>query len=144
FLNDQGRAEPMIMGCYGIGVSRTLSAVIEQHNDDKGIIWPTAITPYEVHIISVNPKQEVQKNLADQLYDTYRTQYEVLYDDRAERAGVKFNDADLIGIPVRVVVGKQAANGIVEVKNRRTGDAVEVHIDNLQETIQSIYASFES
>lgn len=144
FLNDQGRAEPMIMGCYGIGVSRTLSAVVEQHNDDKGIIWPTAITPYEVHIISVNPKQEAQKNLADQLYAAYRTQYEVLYDDRTERAGVKFNDADLIGIPVRVVVGKQAADGIVEVKNRRTGDAVEVHIDDLQETIQSIYASFES
>lgn len=141
FLNDQGRAEPMIMGCYGIGVSRTLSAVIEQHHDDKGIIWPTSITPYDVHVISVNPKQEAQQALADQLYADLKANYDVLYDDRNERAGVKFNDADLIGIPVRVVVGKQAAEGIVEVKNRKTGESFEVSVDALEEKIKSIYAT---
>ncbi|WP_414046594.1 proline--tRNA ligase [Macrococcus equi] len=143
FLNDQGRAEPMIMGCYGIGVSRTLSAVIEQHHDDKGIIWPTSITPFEVHIITANAKQEVQRELADQLYDAYKKDYEVLYDDRIERAGVKFNDADLIGVPVRIVVGKQAADGIVEVKNRRTGESFDVPVAELDEKIKAIYASFE-
>ncbi|MCE4956744.1 proline--tRNA ligase [Macrococcoides caseolyticum] len=143
FLNDQGRAEPMIMGCYGIGVSRTLSAVIEQHHDDKGIIWPTSITPFEIHIITANAKQDVQRELADQLYDAYKRDYEVLYDDRIERAGVKFNDADLIGVPVRVVVGKQAAEGIVEVKNRRTGESFDVPVAELDEKIKAIYASFE-
>lgn len=143
FLNDQGRAEPMIMGCYGIGVSRTLSAVIEQHHDDKGIIWPTSITPFEIHIITANAKQDVQRELADQLYDAYKKDYEVLYDDRIERAGVKFNDADLIGVPVRVVVGKQAAEEIVEVKNRRTGETFEIPVAELDAKIKSIYASFE-
>ncbi|WP_414043320.1 proline--tRNA ligase [Macrococcus animalis] len=143
FLNDQGRAEPMIMGCYGIGVSRTLSAVIEQHHDDKGIIWPTSITPFEIHIITANAKQDIQRELADQLYDAYKKDYEVLYDDRVERAGVKFNDADLIGVPVRVVVGKQAAEEIVEVKNRRTGESFDVPVAELDEKIKAIYASFE-
>lgn len=143
FLNDQGRAEPMIMGCYGIGVSRTLSAVIEQHHDDRGIIWPKSITPFEIHIITANAKQEVQRELADQLYDAYKKDYEVLYDDRVERAGVKFNDADLIGIPVRIVVGKQASEEIVEVKNRRTGDTFEVPVSELDLKIKSIYDSFE-
>lgn len=143
FLNDQGRAEPMIMGCYGIGVSRTLSAVIEQHHDDKGIIWPTSITPFEIHIITANAKQYTQRELADKLYDAYKRDYEVLYDDRNERAGVKFNDADLIGVPVRIVVGKQAADEIVEVKNRRTGESFEVPVSELDAKIKAIYASFE-
>lgn len=143
FLNDQGRAEPMIMGCYGIGVSRTLSAVIEQHHDDKGIIWPTSITPFEIHIITANAKQDTQRELADQLYDAYKRDFEVLYDDRNERAGVKFNDADLIGVPVRIVVGKQAADEIVEVKNRRTGESFEVPVSELDAKIKAIYASFE-
>lgn len=143
FLNDQGRAEPMIMGCYGVGVSRTLSAVIEQHHDDKGIIWPTSITPFEIHIITANAKQDTQRELADQLYDAYKRDYEVLYDDRNERAGVKFNDADLIGVPVRIVVGKQAADEIVEVKNRRTGESFEVPVSELDAKVKAIYASFE-
>lgn len=143
FLNDQGRAEPMIMGCYGIGVSRTLSAVIEQHHDDRGIIWPKSITPFEIHIITANAKQDVQRELADQLYDAYKKDYEVLYDDRIERAGVKFNDADLIGVPVRIVVGKQASEEIVEVKNRRTGETFEVPVSELDLIIKSIYDSFD-
>lgn len=143
FLNDQGRAEPMIMGCYGIGVSRTLSSVIEQHHDEKGIIWPTSITPFDIHIITANAKQDTQRELADQLYDAYKRDYEVLYDDRNERAGVKFNDADLIGVPVRIVVGKLASEEIVEVKNRRTGESFEVPVSELDTKIKAIYASFE-
>ncbi len=143
FLDEQGKARPMIMGCYGIGVSRTLSAVIEQHHDDNGIIWPKAIAPYDVHIISVNPKQEVQRNLADQLYDKFRQHYDVLYDDRNERAGVKFNDADLIGVPLRIVVGKNASDGMVEVKLRKTGESFDVAVDELQAKIDSLYGTLE-
>nr|WP_263313493.1 proline--tRNA ligase [Mammaliicoccus sp. Marseille-Q6498] len=139
FLDEQGKAKPLIMGCYGIGVSRTLSAVIEQHHDDHGIIWPKAIAPYDVHLIAINPKQEAQKELADQLYDQIRNQFDVLYDDRKERAGVKFNDADLIGLPVRVMVGKQAADGIVEVKRRDNSESEEVHIDELENVLKAYY-----
>lgn len=139
FLDEQGKAQPMIMGCYGIGVSRTLSAVIEQHHDDNGIVWPKAITPYDLHLISVNPKQEAQKTVADELYSQLTDNYDVLYDDRQERAGVKFNDADLIGIPLRIVVGKRAAEGIVEVKLRATGESFEVSVDELAEKISSLY-----
>ncbi|UNA85657.1 proline--tRNA ligase [Staphylococcus pseudintermedius] len=121
-LNQQGREQNLTMGCYGIGVSRTLSAIIEQHHDDNGIIWPKSVTPFDVHLISVNPKKDEQRACADRLYDQLLGTYDVLYDDRNERAGVKFNDADLIGIPVRVVVGKNASEGIVEVKRRDTGD----------------------
>lgn len=138
-LNEQGKAMPMIMGCYGVGISRTLSAVIEQHHDDFGIIWPKSITPFAVHVISVNPKQELQKNLADELYAQFKTNYETLYDDRNERAGVKFNDADLIGIPIRIVVGKRADESIVEVKLRKTDASEEVHVSNLQEHVKALY-----
>ncbi|TDL97760.1 proline--tRNA ligase [Macrococcus brunensis] len=139
FLNEQGKAQPMIMGCYGIGVSRTLSAVIEQHHDDNGIIWPKSITPFDIHVISVNPKQEAQRLLADQLYTDFSKNYQVLYDDRQERAGVKFNDADLIGVPLRIVVGKQAADEIVEVKVRQTGESFEVPVSELATKIETLY-----
>jgi len=129
----------MIMGCYGIGVSRTLSAVIEQHHDDNGIIWPKSITPFDIHVISVNPKQDAQRLLADQLYTDFSKSYQVLYDDRQERAGVKFNDADLIGIPLRIVVGKQAADEIVEVKIRATGETFEVPVNELVAKIETLY-----
>ncbi|MDN6181718.1 MAG: proline--tRNA ligase, partial [Staphylococcus equorum] len=131
FLNDQGRAQPLLMGCYGIGISRTLSAIVEQNNDENGIIWPKSVTPFELHLITINPKKDDQRELADQLYTQLKENYDVLYDDRKERAGVKFNDADLIGLPIRIVVGKNAAEGIVEVKRRDTGDSEDVHIDNL-------------
>ncbi|MDN6067122.1 MAG: proline--tRNA ligase, partial [Staphylococcus equorum] len=130
FLNDQGRAQPLLMGCYGIGISRTLSAIVEQNNDENGIIWPKSVTPFELHLITINPKKDDQRELADQLYTQLKENYDVLYDDRKERAGVKFNDADLIGLPIRIVVGKNAAEGIVEVKRRDTGDSEDVHIDN--------------
>ncbi|PTE68895.1 proline--tRNA ligase [Staphylococcus devriesei] len=139
FLDNQGKAQPLIMGCYGIGVSRTLSAIVEQNNDENGIIWPKSVTPFDLHLITINPKKEEQLELSNQLYSQLQQQYDVLYDDRQERAGVKFNDADLIGLPIRIVVGKRAAEGIVEVKVRQTGESEEVHIDDLSKHVASLY-----
>ncbi|NLK11007.1 MAG: proline--tRNA ligase [Staphylococcus equorum] len=141
FLNDQGRAQQLLMGCYGIGISRTLSAIVEQNNDENGIIWPKSVTPFELHLITINPKKDDQRELADQLYTQLKENYDVLYDDRKERAGVKFNDADLIGLPIRIVVGKNAAEGIVEVKRRDTGDSEDVHIDNLINYVNELYTN---
>lgn len=139
FLDNQGKAQPLIMGCYGIGVSRTLSAIVEQNNDDNGIIWPKSVTPFEVHLITINPKKDDQRELGDELYQALQASFEVLYDDRKERAGVKFNDADLIGLPVRVVVGKRASEGIVEVKRRDNGESEEVAAADLVNYVKDLY-----
>jgi len=139
YLDENGKAQPMIMGCYGIGVSRTLSAVVEQFHDDNGITWPVSVAPFHVHLIPVNIKNEDQQSLANRLYDELLTNgFEVLYDDRPERAGVKFADSDLIGIPVRVVIGKKANEGIVEVKVRKTGESMEVPIHELKDALQQL------
>ncbi|MDU0450807.1 proline--tRNA ligase [Staphylococcus chromogenes] len=142
-LNNQGREQTLTMGCYGIGVSRTLSAIIEQHHDENGIIWPKAITPYDIHVISVNPKKEDQRELADQIYNQFNDDYKVLYDDRQERAGVKFNDADLIGLPLRIVVGKNASDGIVEVKRRDNGEKEDVNVNDLTTYISKLYEQIQ-
>ncbi|MGE7672564.1 proline--tRNA ligase [Lysinibacillus sp. NPDC094403] len=126
FLDEQGKAQPFIMGCYGIGVSRILAAVAEHFQDENGFVWPTQLAPYDIHVVPVNTKDETQVALADELYGLLKSyRYDVLFDDRAERAGVKFADADLIGLPVRVTVGKKATEGIVEVKFRQTGETFE-------------------
>ena len=139
FLDNQGKAKPLIMGCYGIGVSRTLSAVVEQNNDENGIIWPKSVTPFDLHLITINPKKEDQRELGDKIYAELQSSYEVLYDYRKERAGVKFNDADLIGLPIRIVVGKRADEGIVEVKRRDNGESEEVEVSNLASYIDNLY-----
>jgi prolyl-tRNA synthetase len=139
YLDENGKSQPMIMGCYGIGVSRTLAAVVEQFNDENGLVWPAQIAPFEVHLIPINLKDEAQSNLASDLYEQLKAQgLEVLMDDRAERPGVKFADSDLIGLPVRVTVGKKAADGIVELKVRKTGEMQEVHKDELLQTIADL------
>ncbi|MCD8878462.1 proline--tRNA ligase [Staphylococcus kloosii] len=138
-LDNQGKAKPLLMGCYGIGVSRTLSAIVEQNNDDNGIIWPKSVAPFDLHLITLNPKKDEQRELGDQLYASLKNSFDVLYDDRKERAGVKFNDADLIGLPVRVVIGKNAAEGIVEVKRRDTGESEDVHVDDLVDYAKALY-----
>lgn len=126
FLDEQGKAQPFIMGCYGIGVSRLLAAVAEQFQDENGFVWPAQLAPYDLHLVPVNTKDEAQVQLADELYGVLKSyRYDVLYDDRAERAGVKFADADLIGLPVRITVGKKASEGLVEVKFRATGESAE-------------------
>ncbi|MEW9667670.1 proline--tRNA ligase [Ammoniphilus sp. 3BR4] len=132
FLDENGKEKPMIMGCYGIGISRTVAAVVEQNHDENGIIWPLSIAPYQVHLIAVNTKNEDQVKLAETLYESLQgAGFEVLYDDRPERAGVKFKDADLIGIPLRVTVGGKASEGIVECKIRKTGEMLEISADQV-------------
>ena len=97
YLDENGRAQPMIMGCYGIGISRTLSAIVEQHHDEKGIIWPETVAPYDLHLLALNMKNDAQKELAETLYERLEDEgFDVLFDDRQERAGVKFADSDLI------------------------------------------------
>ncbi|HEM2810145.1 TPA: proline--tRNA ligase [Streptococcus suis] len=148
-LDENGRSMPIIMGCYGIGVSRLLSAVLEQHarlfvnKTPKGeyryawgINFPKELAPFDVHLIPVNVKDEEAMALTQSIETSLvAAGYEVLTDDRNERVGVKFSDSDLIGLPIRVTVGKKAADGIVEVKIKGTGDTVEVHVDQLLETL---------
>ena len=148
-LDENGRAVPVVMGCYGIGVSRLLSAVMEQHarlfvnktpKGDYRYVWginfPKELAPFDVHLIPVNVKDEEALALTEQLEaELLKAGYEVLTDDRNERAGVKFSDSDLIGLPIRVTIGKKAADRIVEVKIKATGDTIEVHVDNLLETL---------
>jgi len=121
FLDENGREQPMIMGCYGLGIGRTVAAAIEQNHDDDGIIWPLPLAPFSVLLIALNPQEESVRRAADELYDALRQHgVEVFYDDRPERPGVKFKDADLIGIPLRLVVGKKSlAEGKVELSRRR-------------------------
>lgn len=132
FLDEHQQRKPILMGCYGIGVSRVLMAAIEQNHDEKGIIWPKAIAPFDIHLIQVNQKNETQLEVSNNLYNKLiDAGYEVLFDDRDERAGVKFNDADLIGIPIRVTVGRGATDGKVEVRYRHQNESTEVSIDQL-------------
>ena len=124
FTTAEGGQEAFWMGCYGIGVSRLAQAAVEQHHDQAGICWPLAIAPFAVVIVVANMQDETQLQLGEQLYDTLRAEgVDVLLDDRSERAGVKFKDADLIGIPWRLVVGRDAANGQVELVERATREA---------------------
>ncbi len=126
FLDQKGQEKPMIMGCYGIGVGRTLAAVIEQHHDENGIIWPMAIAPYHVILIPTNTADQEILALSEEIYQKLQEQgIEVLLDDREERPGVKFKDADLIGIPLRITVGRKAKDGIVELKDRKSGEVWE-------------------
>jgi prolyl-tRNA synthetase len=119
YVDAGGGERSMIMGCYGIGVSRLFAAIAEQHHDERGIVWPAAVAPFQVHLIPVSTQDEAQLSLALTLYHELRGRgVEVLLDDRAERAGVKFNDADLLGIPLRVVIGRDAADGKVELMER--------------------------
>lgn len=128
YLDRDGKTHPMVMGCYGIGITRTVAASIEQNHDKDGIIWPVAIAPYEVVIVPANNKDEGVMNAARHLYDEMEDcQDEVILDDRDERAGIKFKDADLIGYPIRVTIGKKwKESGLVEVRLRRSGVVSEV------------------
>ena len=135
-LDQNGRQTDMVMGCYGIGVSRLLSAVAEQTADEHGLAWPDSIAPFDVHVIPVNAKNEEQMQMAESITKTLEAAgYEVLLDDRKERAGVKFADADLIGLPLRVTVGKKVSEGIVEVKIRKTGETIEIKQEEIENTV---------
>ena len=138
-LNENGRSVPVLMGCYGIGISRTLSAIIESHHDDRGIIWPKSVTPFDIHIITANPKDRDAEDAAEQLYEILSREYRVLYDDRKERAGVKFADSDLIGLPFRVVIGRGIKNDRVEIKARGSEETVEVELGRVTEYLKANY-----
>lgn len=141
-LDENGRQKPIIMGCYGIGVSRLLSAIVEQHCDEQGMIWPKEIAPFDIHVVPINMKKAEQAKLAQELTDTLEAAgYSVLVDDRNERPGVKFADSDLIGLPVRITVGKKASEGIVEIKLRQSGETVEIKQDELLNTLNILLAN---
>lgn len=126
YKDENQEDHPLVMGCYGIGVTRTLAAIVEQHHDDNGIIWPMSVAPYHVIITLVKPDDQAQRQTAEEIYDQLAASgVEVLLDDRDERPGVKFKDADLLGIPLRITVGKRAAEGIVEHKLRREAEKTE-------------------
>jgi len=129
YKDENQQDHPLVMGCYGIGVSRTLAAVIEQHHDEDGIIWPVSVAPYHVIVTLVKPKDEEQAKLAEEIYQSLLTAgVEAVIDDRDERPGVKFKDADLLGFPIRITVGKRAGEGIVEYKLRRDSEKIEISV----------------
>ncbi|CAJ1187298.1 prolyl-tRNA synthetase [Companilactobacillus paralimentarius DSM 13238 = JCM 10415] len=137
FLDENGKSNPLIMGSYGIGISRLLTAIIEQHSDENGIIWPVSLAPYQVHVVPIKYNNDVQGKLSDEIVELLQNEgYDVLLDDRKERPGVKFADSDLIGIPIRITVGKKAGDGIVELKIRSTGETIEVSKNELVNSVK--------
>ncbi len=137
FTDEDGAEKLFNMGCYGIGVSRILAAVAEMSHDENGLIWPASIAPFQAHLLAVNADNDTQRALADRLYERMSAAgIDVLYDDRAERAGSKFKDADLIGVPVQVVVGKLAGEGRVEFRDRATKDIRVIAADDVPAEVQ--------
>lgn len=143
FLDENGREKPMVMGCYGIGVSRTMAASIEQNFDENGIIWPLAIAPYHVVVVPVNVKSQEHVDLAEKLYNDFNAQnIETVLDDRNERAGVKFKDADLIGYPVRITVGNKAIEeNLLEVTIRKTKEILFIKVEDIHTKLKEILSN---
>ena len=141
YLDENGVQKPMIMGCYGIGVSRLIAAIIEVNNDANGIVWPKGVAPFDVEILPVQAADPLALSLAQRYYDELKASgLDVLLDDRDESAGRKFNDADLIGIPLRIIIGKRMlANNQVEIKIRRSGQVIVVDKDKVKEEILKLW-----
>lgn len=141
YTDENNELKPVWMGSYGIGLERCMAAVVEQHHDDNGIIWPVEIAPFRLVIVPISLKDEAQSELADKLYQfCMDNKYDVLLDDRNERPGVKFKDAELIGIPYRITLGRGVKNGMVEFVERATGEKKEVSVDEIYDLIRKIYA----
>lgn len=139
YLDEKNEQKPVDMGCYGIGTARCVAAVVEQHNDEKGIIWPLEIAPFKVGIVLINSKDETMNKIANKIYDELNNQgIDTLLDDREERPGVKFNDMDLIGLPIKITIGKKASEGIVELKTRNGKIDIECSIDDIYHKIKEI------
>ncbi|MEG2837590.1 MAG: His/Gly/Thr/Pro-type tRNA ligase C-terminal domain-containing protein, partial [Erysipelotrichaceae bacterium] len=138
YLDQDNKLIPVEMGSYGIGLERCMAAIVEQHNDEHGIVWPKSVAPFDLGIVVANQKDEEQARVASELYDTLRKQYDVLLDDRKERAGVKFKDMELIGLPLRITVGKRAVEGIVEVRGRQANETLEVSINDLNAYLEKV------
>ncbi|MFR4995716.1 MAG: proline--tRNA ligase [Clostridium paraputrificum] len=140
FIDENGKNTPFVMGCYGIGVTRTMASIIEQHHDENGIIWPLSVAPYHVSVIPVNIKDEEQMKVAEELYNSLKDLgVEVLMDDRNERAGVKFKDSEIMGIPMRVTVGKKISEGAVEFKLRAGGDNEVIKIEDVCNRVKALF-----
>ncbi len=138
FIDENGKEKPFIMGCYGIGVTRTVASIIEQHHDENGIIWPLEVAPYHVSVIAVNSKDEEQMKVATEIYNELREMgVEALLDDRKERAGVKFKDSELMGIPMRITVGKKIGDGEVEFKLRAGSENETIKIEEAKERVRA-------
>ena len=142
YLDENGKEQPIVMGSYGIGISRLLAAAIEQGHDEQGIIWPKPIAPFDIEILVLGGSEELEKE-SEKLYNNLRDEgFDVLLDDRKERAGVKFNDADLIGMPLRIVIGSRSLDkGVVEVRERETGKDHEFSLENAVSKIAELYSS---
>ncbi|WP_027308464.1 proline--tRNA ligase [Caloramator sp. ALD01] len=139
FVDEKGEQKPIIMGCYGIGINRTMAAIIEQNHDEKGIIWPISIAPYTVIVVPVSMKDDEQVKVAEEIYNKLNDMgVETLIDDRDERAGVKFNDADLIGIPIRITVGKKIKDGIVEFKLRNSSEVIDIKVEDIYNRVLEV------
>jgi prolyl-tRNA synthetase len=135
-INEEGKQQHPIMGCYGIGISRVMSAIVEQNHDQQGIVWPASVSPFQVHLITVFVQDEKQMNLSLNLYRRLLdSDVEVLWDDRAERPGVKFNDADLIGIPIRLIIGKNAEQGLIEYRERSVNESILIQLEEVLERV---------
>jgi prolyl-tRNA synthetase len=138
-LTQDGKEVPIVMGSYGIGVERIMAAAVEQQHDSDGIIWPRSLAPFDVVVTITNMKQDEMRAAGEKLYEELQQAgLEVLLDDRDERAGVKFKDADLIGIPYRVTIGKKIADGVVELFNRSTKQSEDVRIAEVAQKLTSV------
>jgi prolyl-tRNA synthetase len=138
-LTSDGKEVPIVMGSYGIGVERIMTAAIEQNHDEDGIIWPKALAPFDVVVTITNMKQNELRQAGEDLYkDLQRAGLEVLLDDRDERAGVKFKDADLIGIPYRITLGKKISDGLVELFERKAKTTEDVKLSEIVSRIQKL------
>ena len=132
YLDENNTLKPVVMGCYGIGLGRIMASVVEQKNDEHGIIWPVNIAPFKVSIVLIDKEDDLQKSIANALYNNLMNkQIDTILDDRDLRAGVKFNDMDLIGIPYRITVGKKAKDNLVELKIRETNQVFDVHVNDI-------------
>lgn len=132
YLDENNNLQPVVMGCYGLGIGRVMAALVEQKHDDKGIIWPKEVAPYDICIVPINTKDELIMKKSNELYDLLiKNGYDVLLDDRDERCGVKFNDMDLIGIPKRIVVSKKISNNLIELKERDKDESIDVDFDSI-------------
>ena len=138
YTDEHNTLNPVYMGCYGIGLGRCMAAVVEEHHDDKGIIWPMEVAPYKVGIVLINSKDDEMSSKANEIYNKLNSLgIGTILDDRDERPGVKFNDMDLIGLPIRLVIGNKIKDGIVEYKNRNSNEVLELKIKDAIEKIKS-------
>ena len=135
FKNESGEDMPVVMGCYGIGPARVLGTIVETLSDEKGIVWPKEVAPFDVHLLRLGETEEV-KVKAEEIYKKLSEKVEVLYDDRDLRAGEKFADADLLGVPIQVIVGEKGLKeNTLEIKDRKTGEVKNIHMDELHSIV---------